>query len=157
MGQRKIPDDAFEVYMSMGPSRSYAALAEKLGVNKRSVTAIAKREDWQSRIRAVETKARMAADEKATETLVAMRTKHLRMIEVVQAKALEALRTMPLQTAYQAVRALATAIEHERVARGEPGEHTQLDVATIIKQQYEALVLKPGQEEDWDDLERPAG
>ena len=159
MGLRKIPDDAFEVYLSLGPSRSYAALAGRFGVNKRSVTAIAKREDWQGRIRVVETKAREASDMKATEALAAMRTKHLKMLEVVQAKALEALKRMPLATAYQAVRALATAIDQERVTRGEPEDQTKVDVEAIIKREYQMLFGKPGEkeEDDWSDLEHPDG
>ena len=39
---RKIPDDAFEFYVGLGPNRSYEAVAEHYDVNKRSVTRCAK-------------------------------------------------------------------------------------------------------------------
>ena len=91
MGVRKIPDDAYDFYFGLGPNRSYEGVAQKFGVTKRAVTSIANRDDWQGRIRAVEAKARESADQQATATLTAMRQKHLRMLEVVQAKALQAL------------------------------------------------------------------
>jgi hypothetical protein len=156
MGARKIPPDAFDIYLSLGPKRSYQAVAEKLGVAKRSVTAVAKREDWQGRVQKVEAKAREAVDQKATETLAAMKERHLRMLEVVQAKALQALKTMPIETAYQAVRALATAIEQERLARGEPSERTAVEIEAMIRREHDMVLLKPGEKEDWGAFERPS-
>ena len=115
MGARKIPADAFDFYFGLGPNRSYEGVAQKFSVTKRAITSVAKREGWQDRLRQVEAKAREAADLKATETLTGMRQKHLKMLEVVQAKALQALKTMPLQTAYQAVRALASPHQQMRL------------------------------------------
>jgi hypothetical protein len=79
------------------------------------------------------------------------------MLEVIQAKALQALKTMPIETAYQAVRALATSIDHERVVRGEPTERTAVEIETRIRKEHEMLFLKPGEKEEWGDLEHPSG
>ena len=61
----KIPGDAFAHYVSLGPGRSYAAVAEKYDVTKRAVTKLAARENWQQRIHEIERKARRASEEKA--------------------------------------------------------------------------------------------
>ena len=65
MGQRRLPPEAFETYVSLGPGRSYAKVAEEYGVSKRTVTRAADHENWQERLAAVEARARAQADEKA--------------------------------------------------------------------------------------------
>ena len=65
----KIPADAFDHYFALGPGRSYQAVAEKYGVTKRSITKLAKRENWQRRLHDVEAKARERSDERKGETL----------------------------------------------------------------------------------------
>ena len=50
MAQRKIPQDAFTYYVSLGASRSYQKVAEKYGVTKRAVVNLAKRERWQEQV-----------------------------------------------------------------------------------------------------------
>ena len=157
MGARKIPADAFEVYVSMGTSRSYAAIAERFHVNKRSVTALAAREDWQGRLATMERKAKEAVDQKAAETLEAMKARHLAVYQALQRKALEALRVKSIDSAMDAVRALDVALEGERLIRGEPTERTAVEIEAKIRRDHEVLFLKPGQKEDWSDLERPAG
>ena len=67
----KIPPDAFEYYLGLGPGRSYGAVAEKYDVTKRAVTKLAAREKWQERILEIERKARRASDDKAAESTVA--------------------------------------------------------------------------------------
>lgn len=65
---RKIPQDAFGFYFSLGVSRSYGAVAEKYGVSKRAVALLASREQWQPRIAELERKARQRTDELAVES-----------------------------------------------------------------------------------------
>ena len=154
---RKLPSDAFEFYFGLGVKRSYQAVAEKFGVSKKTVVAHATTENWKRRIGERETKAQAEVEKKAVETLSEVKEKHLKMLEVIQSKALQALKQLPLETAYQAVRALATAIEQERVVRGEPGQRTAVDIEALIKREYQALALQPGEKDDWSDLEQPAG
>src|SRR5262249_23291913 len=142
---------------SLGPSRSYGAIAERFQVNKRSVAALAKREDWQGRIAAMEKKAKEAVDQKAAETLEAMKSRHLSVYQALQRKAIEALRSKSLDTGMDAVRALEVALEGERLIRGEPTERTAIEIEAKIRREHETLLLKPGEKDDWSGLERPAG
>ena len=51
---RKIPSDAFEQYVALGPGRSYEALRKVFGVNKRSIVKLATKEKWQERLAGIE-------------------------------------------------------------------------------------------------------
>jgi hypothetical protein len=51
---RKIPPEAFQFYVGLGPSRSYEAVAEEFGCSRRGVADCAKRERWQERLAEVE-------------------------------------------------------------------------------------------------------
>ncbi len=137
----KIPGDAFAHYVSLGPGRSYAAVAEKYHVTKRAVTKLAARENWQQRIHEIERKARRASEEKAVENLAQMNDRHLKSLRVIQGKALEALKAMPLNNAMEAVRALDLAIRQERVVRGEPGDRTATTVEEKIRDEYENWLI----------------
>ncbi len=120
----KIPSDAFEFYFSLGPSRSYQAVAEKYAVTKRAVTNLAKREDWQRRLAEIEAKAREEADKKNAQTLKAIHERQLQSLRLVQRRSIERLRETPIETAAEAARALAQSIKQENVILGEPGDRT---------------------------------
>lgn len=141
---RKLPKDAFDVYMSLGPGRSYQAVADHFGVTKRAVTNLATKERWQQCATELETKARQGAEQRLVETLEDMNTRHLKSLRVVQARAIEALRGMPLESAMEAVRALDISIRQERLIRGEPSERTAMQVEEVIKRQYERWMVEAG-------------
>jgi folylpolyglutamate synthase/dihydropteroate synthase len=151
MSSRKLPPDAFEAYFALGPGRSYEAIAQKYGVTKRAVTALAKRDNWQERLAAIEKQARERGDQKIVETVEAMKERQLKVYQAVQRKGIDALRTIPITNASQLIKALAMALEGERVLRGEASD--RLDIATLIKKEYEALTLNQGEEEKWDDVD----
>ncbi len=132
----KLPQDAFEVYMGLGPDRSYQTVADHFGVTKRAVTNRATKERWQQRAAEIEAKARQGAEQRLVETLEDMNTRHLKSLRIVQARALEALRAMPLQSAMEAVRALDVGIRQERLIRGEPSERTAVQVEELIRREY---------------------
>ena len=138
---KKIPPDAFHFYLALGPARSYQAVADRCGVSKRAVTKLATRERWQDRVVELEAKARAGAEQKALESLEAMNLRHLRSLKIVQGKALEALRSMPLSTAMEAVRSLDMAIRQERLIRGEPSDRTAVSVEEVIKREYQRWML----------------
>lgn len=125
----KIPFEAFAYYAQV---RSYEQVAAKFGVTKRAVVKCAKRERWQERLSEVERQAKERVEKKLAETLEAMTERHLRSLRVIQGKALEALRTMTLGTAMDAVRALDLAIRQERVIRGEPGERSEIQTGVLV-------------------------
>lgn len=137
----KIPPDAFHFYLGLGPERSYQVVADRCGVSKRAVTKLATRERWQDRVVELEAKARAGAEQKALESLEAMNLRHLRSLKIVQGKALEALRSMPLSTAMEAVRSLDMAIRQERLIRGEPSDRTAVSVEEVIKREYQRWML----------------
>lgn len=138
---RLLPADAFAYYVSLGPTRSYDAVALKFEVSKRTVTRTALREQWQERLEATEKQVRERVDARAVETLEEMNTRHLTTMKLVQRKALDALRTMPLATCMDAVRALSIAVDKERVIRGEPAERSAISVEDVIKREYERWLL----------------
>lgn len=139
---RKLPHDSFNFYVSLGVSRSYETVAKQYGVSKRAVVSLAVKERWQQRLIETERKARERSDEKAVETLEEMNERHLSTMKFVQKKAIETLRTMPIATAMDAVRALTLGVDRERLIRGEPTDRTALDIEQIIRREYEAWMVK---------------
>ena len=115
---RKIPPDAFTFDASLGPKRSYQAVAEHFSVSKRAVTGVADREKWQERLMEIERKARDKADEKVLESLEQMNERHLKVLRFIQGKAIETLKSMPLESAMDAVRAFGLTLDKERTIRG---------------------------------------
>ena len=134
---RKIPPEAFDFYFSLGPSRSYQAVAEKYGVTKRAVTNRAKREGWQSRLAEIEAKARRQADKKHQEDLEAIHARQLQSLRFSQRRSIEKMRETPIETAAEAARILTQAIKMENVILGEPGDRTAVSVEETIRREYE--------------------
>ncbi len=134
---KKIPPDAFDFYFSLGPSRSYQAVADKYGVTKRAVTNLAGREDWQRRLVEIEAKAREDADKKRTHTLEAVYEQHMTALRLVFGKGVEALKGMAIDTPADAMKAIQLAIREMRVALGEPTDRTAISVEDTIRKEYE--------------------
>lgn len=143
----KIPHDAFDYYMSLGPNRSYQAVAEKYGVTKRAVTKLAVRERWQERVAEIERKAREASDQRAVEAIEAVTARHLKALRVIQGKALESLKQLRLSSAMEAVRALDMAIRQERLVYGEPSDRTALSLEDKIRTEYKRWMVSEEPEE----------
>jgi hypothetical protein len=137
---RKIPPDAFTYYASLGPQRSYQAVATHYSVSKRAVTAMANREKWQERLVEIEKKARDKADEKVLESLEEMNVRHLKVLRFIQNKSIEALRSMPIESAMDAVRAFGLTLDKERTIRGEPSDHSQVDIAQVTRDEMRRLL-----------------
>lgn len=116
----KIPDDAFVRYAMMGPGRSYRALATELRVSKRAVVNRASSERWQEKLQQLEAGARTEALQRLQEEYAAVLDRHLRAARAIQGKALEALRSKPIETARDAVWALTLAQREERELLGPP-------------------------------------
>jgi hypothetical protein len=144
---KKLPAESFDYYLSLGVSRSYQAVAEHFGVSKRAVTRRAAVERWNARVLELEAKARQAAADKALESLEAVNLRHLKALRVIQGKALETLRAMPLNTAMEAVRALDASIRQERLILGEPSERTAVSIEDTIRREYERWMV-PEEEND---------
>ena len=132
----RLPPEAFDHYVGLGPERSYEAVAQFYGVSKRAVTKRASSEGWQKRLSGLEAQARQRSDEQIVETIKQMKVRHLKTLQVVQRKALEALKSYSLTTAMEAVRALDVSIKQERLIRGEPSERLATSVEDTIRREY---------------------
>ena len=143
----KLPFDAFDHYYSLGPGRSYQSVADHYGVTKRAVTKRALKDGWQQRIAEMETRVRENVNKKAEETLEEMTERHLKQLKVMQLKAIETLRAMPLNTAMEAVRSLNLCMTQERNLREDPADQEKNTVEAIIKREYERW-LEPVPETD---------
>lgn len=157
---RKLGEEAFAFYASLGTARSYERVAKQFSVSKRGVVKCAQREDWATRIAEIDRKTRVRLEEQAIESLEEMSARHLKLARVIQGKALEALKNTPLTSAMNAVRALSLAIEIERGTRGEPGERDGALIAQVTRQEISRLLkVAPessekgegagGDEDDW--------
>jgi hypothetical protein len=155
MTTKKLPPDAYAYYLGLGTGRSYSQVAKHFGVLKPTVTERGVKENWQARVEAAEREAREAAEQKAKESLQEMNERHIKTAQFVQRKALEDMRTRPFSSSVDAARSLFMGMEKERLARGQPTE--RLDVAQVIKNQWQSLALRAGEDEDWGDDEAATG
>ena len=130
----RIPLDAFDHYVGLGPSRSYAAVARRYGVSKGAITRRAKRDDWQTRLVRIETEARDRAEEQSIESLKSVHARHLRTLRAIQGRALQAIASLPMTTAGEAARTMLAAMAQERGIYDVPGgpEPTIIQVVTGV-------------------------
>jgi len=147
---RKIPPDAFEFYYGLGPGRSYQAVADHYDVTKRAVTAFAGRNGWTERLDAIEQEAREKSDKRIVESLDEMNERHLKLVRVIQGKALEALKAMPIRSAVEADKAIDMTIRQERVIRGEASERTAVSLEDVIRREHDRWLVDGGEEEGSD-------
>lgn len=133
----RIPPEAFEFYVGLGSGRTYDAVAKRYGVSKTALANCAKRENWTQRLAKVEREAQQRAEQRAIESIDAMNERHLKVVQVIQGKALETLKNSPIDSAMDAVRALDLAIRHERLIRGEPSERTAVTTESVLKGQFD--------------------
>jgi hypothetical protein len=141
---RKLPVDAFDHYFALGPGRSYQAVAERYGTTKRAVTNLAVRERWQERAAELEWKARESAAKKTMETLEEVNTRHLKVLRSLEAKAIEGMKNLSIDTPADILRAIDLALKQTRVILGEPSERTAISVDDLIKKEYSRWLLPPG-------------
>ena len=114
----RLPSDAFERFLALGPSRSYSKLATALGVSKRSITARAGKEGWQERLAHIEDESRRKTETKAVEDGAAMDERHLRICRAMEMRAVQALQAMPITSAAAAVKTIETAVRLQRLITG---------------------------------------
>src|SRR5688572_2500280 len=139
---QRIPSNAFDVYISMGAERSYQGLADRLGVNKRSVTRLATRENWGARLLKIQEEARAAADKRLTGSLQAVREQQLREVRFIRAEILKLVREVTPEKAVRIASALSACWKHELLLLGEPSERTEVSIEEVTKRQL-ATLLRP--------------
>lgn len=148
---KRIPEGAFDYYVGLGENRSYEAVAQQFGVSKRAITKLAARAEWPTRLERIEREAREKSAKRLVETLDEMNQRHLRITKAVQARALEALKSMSLDTAMDAVRALDISIKQERLIRGEPTDRSETNIPDLVERESKRW-LKVIQDEGGDEV-----
>lgn len=133
----KLPADAFNFFLGLGSTRSLQAVAAHFGVSRQAVAKRAQREDWAAMVAKADAEVRDRGRQDVLESMHAVNERHLKTLQVIQRKALETLKAMPLGSAIDAVRALDLAIRQERVVRGEPSDRNAISVEDVIKKEYE--------------------
>ena len=147
----KIPEDAFETYVAMGPGRSYQALADKLKVDKRSVVRHAAKEKWTERMAKIQEAARAATDRKLVADLQAVRERQLMEARALRGSALKAMKDLPPEKALKvAASALSIAWRQELLVLGEPTDRQASTIEEITRRELDTLLLRDGEEEDWE-------
>jgi hypothetical protein len=138
---RKLPQDAFSYYVALGPERSYLKVAQHYGTDKRTVTRHAVKERWSERLQEAEQKAREESEDDAVEILREMNARHLKIAKALQGKALEALRSLPIDRAADVIRALEIGVKQERLIQGEPSERSEMSVEEVTKREMSRWLL----------------
>lgn len=132
---KKIPADAFSFYVSLGPRRSYDAVAAKYGASRRGVADHAKREHWQERVAKLENRARADAETKAAESLEAMNQRHLQEARFLQSRGLEGLKSGRLELYAANGRLVELGVKLERLVRGQATERTE-SLEQVVRGEY---------------------
>jgi len=141
----KIPDDAFETYVAMGPGRSYQALAEKLGVDKRSIVRHAAKEKWAERISKIQETVRAATDKKIATDMQAVRERQLQQARFLQGQALKAMKDLSPRDAVKMAAALNIGWKHELLILGDPTERKELP--ELLRNAHERWLKRDPEEE----------
>lgn len=139
MNQR-IPPEAFEFYLGLGPGRSYQAVADRYSVSKRAVVKHAAREQWAQRVAQVQREARAEGDKKLAAELGDMHERHVKMLKAMAVRALNGIKEFPLTSGMEAIRAAELVIKLERIIAGEPEERGELSVEEIIREEMHELL-----------------
>lgn len=147
----KIPDEAFDFYMGLGPSRSYRAVADRYGVSKRAVVKHAMKERWAERLQEVQEKARAESDKNLADEMVEVRDRHKKMLKAMAMRALSGLKDFPLQSGMEAIRAAELVIKMERIVFDGPDEAGEESLEEITKREIQTLLRPVDDDEDDDD------
>lgn len=151
---RKLPPDAFDYYYSLGPGRSYQAVAEHCGVAKRTVTSLAKRENWQGRLAEIAAKVRERSDQRKVEMEAQEKERRLKALRLLLGKSIQKLAQTEINSTGDAIRGLGTAVRELRAEYAESPETAGAGVEEIIKREYRNWLTNPGAE---DSFEPPSG
>lgn len=138
--RKRIPENAFEYYVALGPERSYQLCANHFGVLKRSICKLAKRQGWSARLAAIEADVQARVDAKLADEMEEMRLRHRKLLKAVSIRAAKALAEIPLATGMEGVRAAEIAVKLERLLAGQASERTELSVAEVTRREMRNLL-----------------
>jgi transposase len=164
MGKARLPHDALEYYFALGPGRSYRAVADHFGVSKTGVANRARKDGWPGHVADRERAAEARLAESADAALDDVAQRHLKLVRFVQRKALEKLRSLPMGTTAEAVRALELGIRYERIIVGDPADEVavadagqEADELRALRREIDAKLRELDQREEELKLKSLAG
>lgn len=140
MSARRLPRDAFEQYVALGDERSYALLAQRLGVSKRAVTKRATKEGWAERLARIEQAARERSDDHMADAISEMNRRHLATLKVMGARVVQALMEHPLDSGMEAIKAAEIVIKLERLVAGDESDRNVIDVEAVTREEMQRLL-----------------
>lgn len=134
-GESQKAFEAFACYRDLGPKRSIAKVAQKLGKSTALIARWSARWDWVARAEAWDREQDRLRRESQLEAIKRMNEQHALIASAFLQKLVERLRTVnPMELPAAAMpRWFETAVKVERLARGEPTEN--------ISQQHTGKVL----------------
>ncbi len=141
MTLNKIPDEAFEFYVGLGPGRSYEAVATHYDVSKNGVAKKAARDNWTERLVRIEREVQERMDRKIADSIEDMRERHLKAAKAMMGRAIKGMQEFPLTSGMEAIRAAELAIKLERLIAGESSERTEISVTEAIKRETQRWLV----------------
>lgn len=142
--KKKLPQEAFGYYVSLGAPRTLQAVADRFSVSRRTVERQAEREEWDARIQAIELEARRAIDAELVKERVDMHLRHRKMLTAMAARAAKGMQEYPIANGRDAIKAAEIVIKLERLLAGEATDRTAVDVESIIKREMRELLVFDG-------------
>ncbi len=80
--RRKVdPEAAFQVYLDLGPQATYAEVAQRLDVSRRTIERTARKHQWPKRIAAMTAQAQREVDADRALSIAERRRRQLRMVD----------------------------------------------------------------------------
>jgi transcriptional regulator with XRE-family HTH domain len=150
----KVPENAFETYVAMGPERSYQALAEKLGVDKRTIVRLATKERWMERLAKIQEDARAATDKNLVIQLQEVRERQLEEARALRGLAVRAMRDLPTDKALKAAAAaFSIAWKQELLILGEPTDRHASTIEEVTKREIQTLLKRDDEPDSWDEMD----
>lgn len=153
--KRQLPDEAFAYYVALGPGRSYALVAEKFNVSRRTVLRAADRDQWSERLQAIEKEAHAVTDKQLARDQQEMALRHRKLLLAMASRAAKAIQDYPLTSGMDGLRAASMVIKLERLVSGQATERTSIDIEQVVRREYQDL-LEVTDEPDEEVLEADA-
>jgi hypothetical protein len=145
----RIPDDAFDFYVSLGADRTYEAVAAHFGVSHSGIKKAARRENWQDRIADIEAEVQGRINKRFADEAEEMRDRHLKTVRAMMGRALKGIQQFPLANGMEAIRAAELTIRLERLIMGEVSERTEVRAEDVIRQEMKRWLVPVGAEVDF--------
>ena len=144
----RIPDEAFDFYLGLGPDRTYEAVAKRFKVSLGGVKKVALRESWQARLAEIEDEVQARLDKRFADEAEEMRDRHLKTVRAMMGRALKGLQQYPLASGMEAIRAAELAIKLERLIMGEASERTAVTAEETVRKEMSRWLVGADEEVD---------